>query len=135
MADFSAVPRHLRSPGEEGYRTPTIEDAEQGIPINRTEYSISLSGGEAHSSALEALNGSISRTVTSYSAKGAITDNVPGIDHTDPTRVPSEQPDKLSWRQRIRHFTWAFFTLTMATGGIANALHTGKRSPSCAVKE
>lgn len=29
------------------------------------------------------------------------------------------------WKKRIRHFTWTFFTMTMATGGIANVLHTG----------
>jgi hypothetical protein len=29
----------------------------------------------------------------------------------------------LSWKKRIRHFTWAFFTLSMSTGGIANALY------------
>ncbi|KAL8243560.1 hypothetical protein R6Q59_009818 [Mikania micrantha] len=28
----------------------------------------------------------------------------------------------LPWRKRVRHVTWAFFTVTMATGGIANVL-------------
>ena len=32
---------------------------------------------------------------------------------------------KLSWKKRIRHITWAYFTLTMATGGMANVLYTG----------
>jgi hypothetical protein len=32
---------------------------------------------------------------------------------------------KLSFRERIRHFTWTWFTMTMATGGIANVLYTG----------
>lgn len=31
----------------------------------------------------------------------------------------------LPWKQRLRHVTWAWFTLTMATGGIANVLNTG----------
>lgn len=33
---------------------------------------------------------------------------------------------RLSWKQRIRHFTWAYFTLTMATGGIANVIAQSK---------
>lgn len=31
---------------------------------------------------------------------------------------------KLSFRERIRHFTWTWFCMTMATGGIANVLYT-----------
>lgn len=35
---------------------------------------------------------------------------------------------RLKLKERIRHFTWTWFTMTMATGGIANVLHTGKLS-------
>jgi hypothetical protein len=35
----------------------------------------------------------------------------------------------LSFRERIRHFTWTWFTMTMATGGIANVLYSGMYIP------
>lgn len=34
--------------------------------------------------------------------------------------------EKLAWNERVRHFTWNFFSMTMATGGIANVLYNGK---------
>jgi C4-dicarboxylate transporter/malic acid transport protein len=37
---------------------------------------------------------------------------------------PHERRQKLSFKERIRHFTWTWFCLTMATGGIANVLYT-----------
>ncbi|KIW08023.1 uncharacterized protein PV09_00968 [Verruconis gallopava] len=33
-------------------------------------------------------------------------------------------PAKLSFKERMRHFTWTWFTMTMATGGIANVLYS-----------
>ena len=32
-------------------------------------------------------------------------------------------PTKLPIRERLRHFTWTWFTMTMATGGVANVLY------------
>lgn len=37
----------------------------------------------------------------------------------------ASEKKKLSWRERVRHFTWTWFCMTMATGGIANVLYTG----------
>ena len=40
-----------------------------------------------------------------------------------PALVPEDRKT-LSFKERIRHFTWTWFCLTMATGGIANVLYT-----------
>ncbi|KAL5372423.1 hypothetical protein DPSP01_013530 [Paraphaeosphaeria sporulosa] len=40
------------------------------------------------------------------------------------TEKESDERRRLSWRERMRHFTWTWFCMTMATGGIANVLYT-----------
>lgn len=42
---------------------------------------------------------------------------------------PSQStPESLTLRQRLKHVTWAWFTLVMATGGVASTLHAGMRA-------
>ncbi|KAL4902858.1 hypothetical protein BDW74DRAFT_157751 [Aspergillus multicolor] len=104
--------RHLRSPGTEGYRTPTIEDAEKVLTDGNAVLQPTGSRvREAHSSALESTHGSYYRA---YS----------GADLSLARTISESTGGKLNWKKRIRHFTWAFFTLTMATGGIANVIYT-----------
>jgi hypothetical protein len=47
----------------------------------------------------------------------------------DPSQIVDTSAEdelrNMRFRDRIRHFTWTWFTMTMATGGIANVLYTG----------
>ncbi|KAK2760321.1 hypothetical protein FQN54_002389 [Arachnomyces sp. PD_36] len=120
----SSLPRHLRNPGDDGYRTPTIEDAE----IHQRKFAAAATDGfpfpnqRARSLTTADTDGSNPQfrlTVSdSHGEKFRAAGPPTHIDLSDPS-----WPVKLNWKQRIRHITWAFFTLTMATGGIANVLN------------
>ena len=85
------VPRHMVSPGQDGYRTPTIEDYEYAAKREGT-----LSGSNIASALASARSSTTSLLL-----------------------------ERLQWRERVRHYTFVFFTLTMATGGLANVIHSG----------
>ncbi|KAL4803915.1 voltage-dependent anion channel-domain-containing protein [Aspergillus unguis] len=117
-------PRHQRSRGAEGFRTPTIEDTEKDLSKtlsadDRANGLFQPTGShvrEAHSSALETIHGPQFRSPNELEM---------GLTRS----ISRSTGGKLHWKKRIRHFTWAFFTLTMATGGIANVLYTSKYAP------
>jgi hypothetical protein len=132
MTESLGIPRHLRRPGEDGYRTPTIEDAESCLSNCTGQQTFRLQSlVGTHATALGTVNDPALQQVRSRGAENGETHtygNYPGIDHGIPPKVEDEDCDKLSWKQRIRHLTWAYFTLTMATGGIANVLYNSKRA-------
>jgi hypothetical protein len=133
MAVAWNVPRRLGRHADEGHRTPMIEDRKSSVSIDRGGACSFLfqSAQEAHPSVLGALNGSDLRLILSkntQNGKGEIPDSITEIGHGVSPKVEGEASEELSWKQRIRHFTWAYFTLTMATGGIANVLYNSKRS-------
>lgn len=121
-------PRHLRSRGEEGFRTPTFEDAEHDLSTGSNGNLLSPPTAQAlrdaHTSALESLQGSTPRVINGTVARKD--SKINDTESTDHAETDSSSIVNLSWRERIRHFTWAYFTLTMATGGIANALYAGQ---------
>lgn len=103
------IPNHMVSPGQDGYRTPTIEDysVQNGSPTTP--------------------NGA--RTPNGATTPNSLHQRLPHCRHhlnLSSSSLAHSILDKLHWRERIRHYTWTYFTMTMATGGIANVLHTGK---------
>lgn len=122
MSSSSHVPRHLRSPGDDGYRTPTIEDAQLNFPVLRLSDS---RGSQAiQSSAVE--QPSLPPRATDRAQGREQKDCDDCSDHNSLNRTLTGYSAKsLSWKKRIRHVTWAYFTSTMATGGLANVLYQG----------
>ncbi|CAG7958800.1 unnamed protein product [Penicillium olsonii] len=120
-------PRHMRAPGEDGYRTPTIEDAERALSILGADGISPTQVREAHSSALEAAlhRASTRGTVASEKPKKGNDNSCQEHNGLGLFGLKRTVSGKMSWKKRIRHVTWAYFTLTMATGGIANVLYQG----------
>lgn len=113
------IPRHMPSPGQDGYRTPTIEDyvLQDGGPTTPNSARTPTSNGLA--------------TPNGQSTPNGLQNRLPHNRHHlnfSNTSLAHSILDKLHWRERIRHYTWTFFTMTMATGGISNVLYNGKLS-------
>lgn len=126
MVDELSLPRYLRSPGDDGYRTPTIEDAERTLSILGAGDSPGNNAREVHTSALEAAMQRVSSRATETTANKDLHHCKEHEGSLLTRRVTHSSASTLSWKKRIRHITWAYFTLTMATGGLANVLYEGE---------
>lgn len=127
MGDLVIV-RHTRTPGEDGYRTPTIEDAERALHAVDREDTHGSRARDVHTTALQtALHKAPSQATAGPSRRCKETLGGPACDGEPLSRRKTDaSATSLSWKKRIRHVTWAYFTLTMATGGLANVFYQGK---------
>ena len=104
-----AIPMHSFPSSRNGYRMPPIEDCEaaggqaseksQDRPLDKSSHSPLPTSPNA-----VFRNHSASASVVSFGERLI---------------------EQVYWQERVRHYTWTFFTVTMATGGIANVLYTG----------
>ena len=110
------IPKHMVPFGEEGYRTPTLEDFEnqERQPESRTSQ---------HDKERQSRPGLSSPRGRSRLHSHI---NFHGNSYQSARIYGHELLEKLAWKERLRHFTWTFFTITMATGGIANVLYAGR---------
>ena len=119
LGNHSFTPRQRRlHPGEDGYQTPTIEDYE----MHRIkEHGLGISSDNSS-------HPQFPRTPTT--PNGSLRPSLGALRHSANASVASlsgKLLEKLHWKERIRHYTWTFFTMTMATGGIANVLYEGTK--------
>ncbi|EDN11241.1 TDT malic acid transporter [Histoplasma capsulatum] len=137
MQTPDSIPRHFRRPGDDGYRTPTIEDVEKYCEFPFAEELLYVSESQCDmpiTPVLDRLRSRASQYATGSRHIGhdASTTGMQ-LNERKSTNISESfyncnndvdsLPLDLPWKERIRHFTWAFFTLTMATGGLANVLY------------
>ena len=113
----AVLPRHMLPLGHDGYRTPTIEDFESEKGRSPTGHGLTMFP-MYHDPRLPS-NHPLQSPYPSPSLDGRHHWNL-----SHPHLAPHVL-EHLHWRERIRHYTWTFFTMTMATGGIANVLYQG----------
>lgn len=122
-------PNNLIKAGHDGYRTPIIEDPEHpSHPWNRSRgYQHSAPGFPFLSPSRlspEVYHGRVPRIQEGVSMDHPSQSCSNESDDTD------KRPKHLPWRRRMKHVTWAWFTISMATGGIANIISAGTNSSS-----
>jgi len=101
-----AVPSHRSASGREGYRTPTIDDDERHARGIQPEHDG---------------NGPFPRASTHTRLHSQCNSPLDGTNNEH----SHSRTETVMWKERVRQFTWTFFTMTMATGGVASVLHTG----------
>ena len=124
--------RHADSTPEERLRwrnhSPVLTpDLERGNPFDHSLDDYVVGNEEALSSGF---NSDVSARKSAGREDGDIEGDKGVTKEMGGDEGKKEQNEFLGFRGRIRHFTWTWFTMTMATGGIANVLYTGSCSSS-----
>lgn len=120
MSDSTFEPNLVsrnRVPHADGYRTPTIEDDDHPLNLWRSRQSQQMPSRDH--SYLQLQNSNMKEQFDRLRKLGGHSAN----HDTEPDRKDDHDKQHLPWRRRLKHTTWAYFTMTMATGGIANVLH------------
>lgn len=101
-------------PGDEGWLTPTIEDAHHPANLGR------------ETNIYEAR---FRTDLDSVHCRHRVANHLHDAqEDMENDQDSSAQPKQLSWKQRVKHVTWAWFTMSMATGGIASVISQGRSS-------
>ncbi|KAL8728349.1 MAG: hypothetical protein Q9166_005492 [cf. Caloplaca sp. 2 TL-2023] len=106
------IPHHMSRPGQDGYRTPNVHDYEWEKDETSPDEQVGFDEQRQINKAI----------ITPLPSAGLFSRRSP-LANLSKIDLKLE---RLHWRERIRHYTWTFFTMTMATGGIANVLWSTK---------
>jgi hypothetical protein len=127
--------------GEDGWRTPTIEDAhhprnlELHLQLSRCSEKSESTRSQQPAAPVNSDGLSHRRPDSTNTVSTALQSSIHhprgpvGSDAREPPIEVDDEPPpiemNLSIKQRLKHVSWAWFTLVMATGGIASTLHAG----------
>jgi hypothetical protein len=127
--------------GEDGWRTPTIEDAhhprnlELHLQLSRCSEKSESTRSQQPVVPVNPDGLSYRRPDSANTVSTALQSSIHyprgpcGSDAREPQIEVDDEPPpnemNLSIKQRLKHVSWAWFTLVMATGGIASVLHAG----------
>lgn len=90
-----AVPLHMKAPGEEGYRTPTIEDYERHRRESRQQ-------NQQNQQAERPLTGH-SESAPHGEKQRPFTSRPFNLSNLS---LNNQSMEKLAWKERVRHYTW-----------------------------
>jgi hypothetical protein len=119
MSTPASLPRWIRRQiPENGYESPCLPDNEDGYFRNGIRVA-----GERRRARFAGGTGEASVVVESPEIRAHV-----GRDHVESKKEEDRETKKVGFRDRVGCYTWTWFTMTMATGGIANVLHSSKKS-------
>lgn len=111
---------NVRPPGTDGWRTPVIEDDHHPLNMWRSQ--------QSSGTAFESSSGPSQEEMTKPQRPRHKDAGHPMSSrdlHLRPTQHSAHPNEHLPWKERLKHTSWAWFTMSMATGGIANTLNAG----------
>lgn len=106
-----------RQQHKDGYRTPAIEDENHPLNLWRTR--------QSNNGRIDSYFPPQDQNTTEQIDRFRKLENQPGRSTEQPRRKSTARDVHLPWKERVKHTTWAYFTMCMATGGLANVLHAG----------
>jgi len=121
MSTPTSLPRRIRRQlPENGYESPCPPENEGGYFGNGIH-----KDGERRRTRFADSSGE-----TFVGVQSPETQNHVGRDNVESRRDDGIEVRKVGFRDRVGCYTWTWFTMTMATGGIANVLHSSNK-PKC----